>query len=106
MFDVGFSEMLMVGLVALLVLGPERLPKVAKEAALWLRKVRSLLNTAKADIKRELDLEELKELRAMKESLQLAHHTPRSILESTLAQPEPAATQEKPAPVPTGEVNV
>lgn len=61
MFDVGFSEMLMVGLIALLVFGPERLPKVAKEAALWIKKARSMATSVKQEIDRELQLQELKE---------------------------------------------
>ena len=61
MFDVGFSEMLMVGLVALLVFGPERLPKVAKEAALWIKKARSMVSSVKQEIDRELQLQELKD---------------------------------------------
>ncbi len=61
MFDVGFSEMLLVGLIALLVFGPERLPRVAKEAALWIRKARSMATSVKQEIDRELQLADLKE---------------------------------------------
>jgi sec-independent protein translocase protein TatB len=61
MFDVGFSEMLLVGLIALLVFGPERLPRVAKEAALWIKKARSMANSVKQEIDRELQLQDLKE---------------------------------------------
>ncbi len=61
MFDVGFSEMLLVGLIALLVFGPERLPRVAKEAALWIRKARSMATSVKQEIDRELQLQDLKE---------------------------------------------
>ena len=61
MFDVGFSEMLMVGLIALLVFGPERLPRVAKEAALWIKKARTMANSVKQEIDRELQLQDLKE---------------------------------------------
>ena len=62
MFDVGFSELLMVGLVALLVIGPERLPKAARVAGLWVGKARNILNTAKAEIKQELHAEEMRQL--------------------------------------------
>ena len=61
MFDVGFSEMLMVGLIALLVFGPERLPKVAREAGLWIKKARSMASSVKQEIDREMQLQELKE---------------------------------------------
>jgi len=61
MFDVGFSEMLLVGLIALLVFGPERLPKVARQAAMWIKKARSMASSVKQEIDRELQLQELKE---------------------------------------------
>lgn len=61
MFDVGFSEMLLVGLIALLVFGPERLPKVAREAALWLKKVRAMASSVKYEIDREMQLQDMKE---------------------------------------------
>lgn len=62
MFDVGFSELLMVGLVALLVLGPEKLPKAARMAGFWVGKGRSILANAKAEIKQELHAEEMRQL--------------------------------------------
>ncbi len=61
MFDVGFTEVLLIGLIALLVFGPERLPKVAKEAALWIRKARAMAASVKQEVDRELQLQELKE---------------------------------------------
>ena len=69
MFDVGFSEMLMIGIVALVVIGPERLPKVARTAGLLLGRMRRYVSDIKADINREMQLEELKQLKAeMQES--------------------------------------
>jgi sec-independent protein translocase protein TatB len=62
MFDVGFSELLMVGLVALLVIGPERLPKAARIAGYWLGKARSTVANVKAEIKQELHAEEMRQL--------------------------------------------
>ena len=64
MFDVGFSEMLMIGIVALVVIGPERLPKVARTAGLLLGRMRRYVSDIKADINREMQLEELKQLKA------------------------------------------
>ncbi len=61
MFDVGFSEMLLVGLIALLVFGPERLPKVARQAALWIKKARAMASSVRLEIDREFQLQELKE---------------------------------------------
>jgi len=61
MFDVGFSELVLVGVIALVVFGPERLPRLAREAALWIRKARSLAASVREDINRELQLQELQE---------------------------------------------
>lgn len=62
MFDVGFFELLLVGLVALLVFGPERLPSLARTAGLWIGRARRFLGTVKADIEQELKAEELKRI--------------------------------------------
>ncbi|MEW6646770.1 MAG: Sec-independent protein translocase protein TatB [Pseudomonadota bacterium] len=62
MFDVGFWELVVIGIVALLVLGPERLPVVARTVGLWYGKARYFVGTVKADIDRELKAEELKRI--------------------------------------------
>ena len=64
MFDVGFSELLVIAIVALLVLGPERLPGAARTVGALLRKARQSFESVKADIEREVRDEELK--RALK----------------------------------------
>lgn len=61
MFDIGFSELVLIGIVALLVLGPERLPKVARAAGLWAGRARRFVASVKADIDRELKADELKQ---------------------------------------------
>ena len=60
MFDVGFWELTIIGVVALLVIGPERLPRVARTAGLWLGRARRFVSTVKADIDREIAADELK----------------------------------------------
>lgn len=62
MFDVGFTELLLVGVVALLVVGPERLPGLARTAGAWVGRMRSFIGNVKADIDRELKAEELKRI--------------------------------------------
>jgi len=62
MFDVGFFELLVISVVALLVIGPERLPKVARTAGLWIGRGRKMLGSVKADIEKELKAEELKKI--------------------------------------------
>jgi sec-independent protein translocase protein TatB len=61
MFDVGFWELLLIALVALMVFGPERLPRLVREATLWIRKARSVVASARSEINRELQLYELKQ---------------------------------------------
>ena len=71
MFDIGFWELILVGVVALLVFGPERLPRVAREAGLWIRKARSMVSSVKSEIDHELQLQELQQtLREQKQKLQ------------------------------------
>lgn len=60
MFDVGFSELLIIAVVALIVLGPERLPKAARFAGLWVRKARSQWYAVKSELEFELAQEEMK----------------------------------------------
>ena len=64
MFDIGFWELALIMVVALLVLGPERLPKVARTAGLWFGRARRMVANVKADIDRELKAEELKRIMA------------------------------------------
>jgi sec-independent protein translocase protein TatB len=58
MFDIGFSELLIIAVVALLVLGPERLPRAARIAGMWVRRARAQWYSVQADLERELAREE------------------------------------------------
>ena len=60
MFDIGFSELLIIAVVALLVLGPERLPRAARIAGMWVRRARAQWYSVQADLERELAQEEFK----------------------------------------------
>ena len=60
MFDVGFTELLVIALVALIVIGPERLPKVARTVGVLLGRLQRYVSDVKSDINREMQLEELK----------------------------------------------
>jgi Tat protein translocase TatB subunit len=60
MFDIGFFEIVCIFIVALLVVGPEKLPRVARTTGLWLGKLRGFVSTVKADIDREIASEELR----------------------------------------------
>jgi sec-independent protein translocase protein TatB len=57
MFDIGFWELVLVAVVALLVVGPERLPELVRESGRWLRAARRFVSDARNQIERELDLD-------------------------------------------------
>ena len=60
MFDIGFTELLMIGVVALIVVGPERLPKVARTAGHLYGRMQRYVSDVKSDISREIEIDELK----------------------------------------------
>jgi sec-independent protein translocase protein TatB len=64
MFDVGFSELIVIALVALIVIGPERLPRVARTLGALMGRAQRYVNDVKADIQREVDLDELKSIQS------------------------------------------
>ena len=61
MFDIGFAELILVSIIGLLVLGPERLPGAIRTTSLWLGKIRRSFNTIRADIEREIQVDEIKQ---------------------------------------------
>ena len=83
MFDIGFWEVIFILVVALLVVGPERLPRVARTAGLWLGRIRGFVGSVKADIDRELAAEELKKTLAK----QAAMPELEEIIEKTVDRP-------------------
>jgi sec-independent protein translocase protein TatB len=64
MFDIGFSEILVIAVVALIVIGPERLPKVARTLGHLFGRMQRYVNDVKSDISREMELDELRKLQA------------------------------------------
>jgi sec-independent protein translocase protein TatB len=62
MFDVGLTELMVIAVVALVVIGPERLPKVARTAGLLLGRLQRYVSDVKSDINREIQLDELKKM--------------------------------------------
>jgi len=76
MFDIGFSELLLIGIITLIVVGPERLPKVARTLGHLFGRVQRYVAEVKTDINRELKLEELRKLEAdMREKARNMEHT-------------------------------
>lgn len=68
MFDIGFSELFVIGIVALIVIGPERLPKVARTAGHLFGRMQRYVNDVKSDISREMELDELRKMKTQFES--------------------------------------
>ncbi|MCB2263268.1 MAG: Sec-independent protein translocase protein TatB [Candidatus Thiosymbion ectosymbiont of Robbea hypermnestra] len=83
MFDVGFWELALLGLILLLVVGPERLPRFARTAGLWIGRGRRMLGSMKAEIDREIKAQELKEIL----DKQARSNPLESILEDPVDQP-------------------
>jgi sec-independent protein translocase protein TatB len=97
MFDIGFSEIALIAVVALLVLGPERLPRVARTAGALLRRARASWQNVRSEIERELAAEDLK--RTIHETRRAADV--RADVEAAAADVEAAARRtesSKPAP--------
>ena len=71
MFDIGFLEICLIAVIALLVIGPEKLPGAARTAGLWVGRIRNFITTVKQDVDRELKLQEMQE--AIKHSEEHVH---------------------------------
>jgi len=87
MFDIGFWELLVVGVVALVVIGPKDLPRVARLAGLWLGRARRTLATVKDEIDREFKAQELQDI--LKKQAQ--GNPLQRILEEPVVPPAPGA---------------
>ncbi len=62
MFDIGFTEMMLIGIVALIVIGPEKLPGVARTAGKYFGRLKRFVTTVRADVEQELRADELREI--------------------------------------------
>ena len=60
MFDIGFSEILIVATLTLIIMGPTRLPETVKTITLWLGRIRNFINSAQVDIENEVGIDEIK----------------------------------------------
>jgi sec-independent protein translocase protein TatB len=107
MFDIGFTEMMLIAVVALIVIGPERLPKVARTLGHLFGRMQRYVNDVKSDISREIALDELKKLqatmqdaaRSFEDSVTREVHTAETELQKIAQEANPVAL---PAPEPAG----
>ena len=107
MFDIGFWEIAVIAAIMLVVLGPERLPGVARTAGFWLSKLRRMVNDVKSEVKKEMDAAELKELDDAKNQIHQAskdvhQQINKNILsdedKNILADTDSSKTPDKPTP--------
>lgn len=88
MFDVGFLEILVIGVIALLVFGPERLPSVARNVGLWVGRARQMFNQFKSEVERTANVQEIQELtnqNSLKEAYEILEETHQSF-KTTVSQ--------------------
>jgi len=99
LFDVGFQEIVLIGIIALLVIGPERLPSVARSVGLWIGKVQRFVAGVKTDIRNELQNETRNEFTR---SANLASNSLTEGMSSAVEQVRGAAEAVKDSAVATG----
>ena len=111
MFDMGFTEMMLIGIVALVVIGPERLPGVARTAGKYVGRLKRFMTTVKADVEQELRADELreilskqqKELDSLKDTISDAGKAIEKEANVADAVTDNASAQETPAPAPAAD---
>jgi len=105
MFGISFSELLLVGLVALLVLGPERLPGAARTAGLWIGRLKRSFNAIKQEVEREIGADEIRRQLHNEHILSLEQEA-RKILSPVKepAKPVEPAVENSIAPAPVADV--
>jgi sec-independent protein translocase protein TatB len=107
MFDIGFSEMMVIAVVALIVIGPERLPKVARTLGHLFGRMQRSVNDVKSDISREMELEELRKLQTtVEEAARTIETSVNTSISSTESELNKVAAEVAGAPeVNTPELN-
>lgn len=104
MFDVGFSEILVIAIVALIVIGPERLPKVARTLGHLFGRMQRYVNDVKADIQREMELDELRKLQSsVQDAARSVENTIHKELSETESQLNRTVADLDASPQPTPE---
>ena len=96
MFGISFSELLLVGLVALLVLGPERLPGAARTAGLWIGRLKRSFNAIKIEVEREIGADDIRRQLHNEHILQMEQEAKR-ILNPLTPPAQPPTSAETPA---------
>lgn len=95
MFELGFWELILIAIVGLVVLGPERLPKALASVGQWIRTIRQMASNAQQQVERELNLQQLREDLKKAESLGM-HNLPSSLQQSVASLQQAAAEVTRP----------
>ena len=104
MFDIGFSELLLIALVTLLVMGPERLPQAVRSISLWLGRLKQMLASARRDLEQEVGMDDIRQQlhneQIMRELNESRDHLEKSYNQAAnAAQMKPLADKEPSAPI-------
>ncbi|MFW9269485.1 Sec-independent protein translocase subunit TatB [Pseudomonas sp. D2-30] len=99
MFGISFTELLLVGLVALLVLGPERLPGAARTAGLWIGRLKRSFNAIKQEVEREIGADDIRRQLHNEHILSLEQEA-RKIFTPTQQEPTPVQPVAEPTTAP------
>jgi sec-independent protein translocase protein TatB len=111
MFDIGFSEIVVIGVVALVVIGPERLPKTARTLGHLFGRLQRYVSDVKADISREMELDELRKLqremqgaaREFEQTVTTAAHDVRTGVQNVERELNDAAATPSTGPAPSSQ---
>lgn len=98
MFDIGFTELLLIGLVALFVLGPERLPGAVRTAGLWIGRAKRSFANIKAEVEREIGADEIRRQLHNERILDLEREMKQSIMPSSPSASSPSPQPATPPP--------
>jgi sec-independent protein translocase protein TatB len=93
MFDVGFTELMVIGVVALIVLGPERLPKVARTAGHLFGRLQRYVSDVKQQVKAEMDAEDIKQFQTQMQEVKDAVGGVEQSIHSEVSQTEQSLVQ-------------
>jgi sec-independent protein translocase protein TatB len=100
MIDFGFDKLALIGAVALIVIGPEKLPRVARTVGHLIGKAQRYVNDVKAEVNRSIELEELQKMKSQFESVAHETHQTFQSLSGAMAQGILEVTQDNPPPGP------
>ena len=101
MFDIGFTELLLVGIVALVVLGPDRLPGAVRTAGLWIGRIKRSFSAIKAEVEREIGADEIRRQLHNEQILELEREM--NAMKQSLSAPLSSVSEQSPAAAPAAE---